>query len=204
MLVIRDIAVLVDWKRRMVEKGTFNIEDLTTKADSLERRLDKRLDGLTADLSQPLGQPPLVLGEQRDPEADRMDLNIRKVTHAFANAAKVYLHVLLQGPNPEAKDIARSVRDTLGSFTAFPDPKLLQNAVWPFCIAGCMATKEHRQAFTDLAITAGIHRDIFGTSWKAFEVMETCWRMRDESEADGKHCDWLDAMNRLGHQVLLI
>jgi hypothetical protein len=89
-----------------------------------------------------------------------MDLNIRRVAHAFANAAKVYLLVLLLGPDPEAKDIARSVRDTLSSLSVFPDPKLLRNTVWPFCIAGCMATKEQRQAFTDLAIAAGIHRDI--------------------------------------------
>jgi hypothetical protein len=67
-----------------------------------------------------------------------------------------------------------------------------------------MVSQGQRQAFRDLASAAGMHRDIFGTSWMALTVMEKCWSMRDEGRESQRSCDWLDAMKMLGYRILLI
>jgi hypothetical protein len=44
-----------------------------------------------------------------------------------------------------------------------------------------------------------------GNYWKAFEIIRECWRLREESNADeGRGMDWVNAMDSLRFQVLLV
>jgi C6 transcription factor Pro1 len=70
------------------------------------------------------------------------------------------------------------------ALNVLPAAELMRKVVWPFCIAGCMAAYDQEQSFRDLASAAKIGEHIFGTSWKAVEVMETCWIMRRSPRTD--------------------
>jgi hypothetical protein len=190
------------WKRENIEKGTFGVRELAVAADAIERRLEPRLDKITTELKHL--SSIAAFGDTKDSDDDKEEVLILRVTHAFANAAKVYLNVLVSGPNPEVTEIKDAVNATIKALSDFPDPKLLLHVVWPFCITGCMAAPGQRQAFRDLASASGVQKTAFGTSWRALEVMETCWAMRDDGREEWRNCDWLDAMETLGHKVLLI
>jgi len=200
--LVREIAVLTDWKRQMIEKELFSVKELVVRGDRIEQTLHARLQRLATEEFDPINAQSWHTSKETSSDL-RNDYVVKKVTQAFAQAAKVYLNVLISGPNPEIPEVAQSVERTLAALRELPEPRLLRHVVWPFCIAGCMATIGKRQSFIDLASVTGIHRDIFGTSWKALEVMETCWKMRDEG-ASRNGCDWLDAMTNMGQRILLI
>lgn len=64
-----------------------------------------------------------------------------------------------------------------------------------------MAAHDQEQSFRDLASAAKIDEHIFGTSWKALEVMETCWMMGKSPEKDQNGTDWYTAMKKLGSHI---
>lgn len=188
MVLIREIAVLWDWKRRTVERGVLRVRKLERETIDIERRLYDGLERLSE-------------GHSSSPNTrnDRGTV-VRRITHAYAHAAKVYLKVLVSGPNPDLPEIIESVSSTLTALETLPERQLLRNVVWPFCIASCMARDGQRQGIRDLASASGVHREVFGSSWRAVEVMEMCWKMRD----GGESCDWFNAMEALGYHVLLV
>jgi C6 transcription factor Pro1 len=204
MILVREIAVLSDWKRRMSEEGILNVLELAKRANFIRRPLDDRIDRLVAELGQNSDDPELSNKSSTPVYKKQKDHVIRKVTHAFAYAAKVYLCVVVSGPNPDLPEIVDSVSSTAAALRSLPDPQLIRKLAWPFCIAGSMAKGTQRQAFKDLASAAGIQENAFGSSWRAFEVMQTCWNMHDGVGNGQRNCDWLDAMKALGHHVLLV
>lgn len=200
MTIIREIAILEDWKRVMSREGVLSIRELARKADSIERRLVTEIGKLTGILSQVSN----LHGEPAMDSSYRRSIVTKRITHVFACAAQVYLHVVVSGPNPHLPEIHNSVTRALDAFTALPDPQLVRNVAWPFCISGCMAAPDQEQEFRDLAYKAKVDKHVFGTIWKAVDVMETCWLMRRSSKLDDKDCDWSTAMEKLGSHVLLI
>jgi hypothetical protein len=52
-------------------------------------------------------------------------------------------------------EIQNSVSNTLEAFRVLPDPTLLRNLVWPFCIIGCMASKKNEEFFNIAIKMAG-------------------------------------------------
>ena len=202
MTIIREIAVLEDWKKGMVSDGVLNVRELVRRAGDIEQRLEIG----TAKLTERLLQVSNRYGAYVKNYMDRCskDLVVSKITHVFACAAQVYLNVVVSGPNPKLPEVRECVARTLTALNALSAAELIRNVAWPFCIAGCMAAHDQEQNFRDLAFAAKIDEHIFGTSWKAMEVMETCWMMRRSLETDPNSTDWLAAMKKLGSHVLLV
>jgi hypothetical protein len=202
MVLIREIAVLSAWKRQMSEQGILSILELGKRAGDIERRLVPGIDKLVAKLDHVFDSSNL---DSSSEDKNRKDQVVNMVTHAFACAAKVYLYVTLSGPNPDLPEVSNSVSATAAALKAFPDSQLItRKLVWPFCIAGCMAKGYQRQAFRHLASSAGIKENVFGSSWRAFEAVQTCWDMHDGVGGERRNCDWLSAMKALGYHVLLV
>jgi len=200
MVLIREIAVLSDWKRQMSEQGILSMLELGKRAGDIEWRLVSGIDKLVAKLDQVFDSSNLGSSSEDKNGKDQ----VNNVTQAFACAAKVYLYVTVYGPNPGLPEVSNSVSETAAVLRSFPDSQFTRKLVWPFCIAGCMAKGYQRQAFRHLASSAGIDETVFGSSWRAFQVMQTCWDMHDGVRGERRDCDWLDAMKALGHHVLLV
>jgi C6 transcription factor Pro1 len=195
MVAIRETALLHDWRRNMNEGRRLNARELVERVEPLKRKLQAGI-AEAADLCR-------ADNDDSARNGGRENL-VRRVTNAFACGACVYLTVVVSEPDPGLPEMRANVSATLAALCALPDPKNLRSTVWPFCIAGCMATRDQQPAFEDLASRAGIDEDVFGRSWRALEVMKRCWRMRAVSGTKREKCGWLGAMESLGYRVLLV
>jgi C6 transcription factor Pro1 len=202
MILIREIAVLDDWKRRMMAGGVLSVRELVRKSGSIEERLETGIANLTANLTELVNSAKGVTADFH--EKISKHAIVKRATHAFACATRVYLNAVISGPNPNLLEIRDSVARTIDALAALPDPQLVRSVVWPFCIAGCMVGPDQEQSFRDLAFAAEINEKTFGTSWRALEVMETCWLVRQSPDINLNDCDWFGAMKRLGKHVLLV
>jgi hypothetical protein len=117
-------------------------------------------------------------------------------------AAFVYLHVIISGAFPNLPEIRHAVAQSMESFKALPDPQLVNNLIWPFCISGCMAVEEDQNFFKEFSLFGNPNDEKFGAS-KARVVMEECWRLRKLDPDSGK-VDWRAAMDGLGFEILLV
>jgi hypothetical protein len=54
--------------------------------------------------------------------------------------------------------------------------------VWPFCVAGCLA-EPAQEAHLRAVAKALQPPSVFGTIYKALEIMENVWRNRDAGDA---------------------
>jgi len=97
-----------------------------------------------------------------------------------------------------------NVTRTLAALNALPGAELIWNVVWQFCITGCMAAHDQEKNFRDLAYAAKIDEPYIGASWRAMEVMGTCWLMRRSPKPDSRGSNWFTAMKKLGSHVLLV
>jgi C6 transcription factor Pro1 len=202
MTTIREIAVLEDWKRQMEKDSVFSVRELVRRAGSIEQRLEAGVAAVIERLSQYSSHRGL--GKKNLSDTSSTSLVVSSITQTFACASRVYLNVLISGPNPNLPEMRESVSRTLAGLNALPDPQLIRNVVWSFCIAGCMAARDQEQSFKDLASAARIDQYTFGTAWKALEVMETCWMMRRLPGTEQNDCDWFSAMKTLGSHVILV
>jgi C6 transcription factor Pro1 len=203
MLIIRDIGVLDGWKKTRIAQNFPYIEELGIRANAIEHRL---YDGIQRSISV-LSQfgPSTASQELLSGGVDFKNINIHIVTHLYALSTRVYIHVIIHGPDCGSLPLQERVAQSIAAFHNLPDPKLLRSLVWPFCITGCMATSDEQQQFlTDICHSVTTNGGGVGTLKSALDVMEKCWEMRKEEGIKSQGCDWLRAMERLGNKVLLV
>lgn len=102
---------------------------------------------------------------------------------------------------PQLPPTIESVFQVINASKALPDPSLVHRLVWPFLISSCMAVKEIRSSFRDLAFAACLDCPSTGTAYTSLSVMEECWRLHDLKKWPVSS-DWLTAMRSLGVKVL--
>jgi hypothetical protein len=122
------------------------------------------------------------------------------ISLVFASAARIYLQVTFVGPDPEDPEIACAVSEVLKLIQDLSLSIPLGCLAWPFCIAGCMATSEHQQAFRELASHYRATHWAGGTLNEALLIMERCWRSKHEGSAN---INWYCAMKKMNCYPLL-
>lgn len=192
MILIAQISALEHWKRDMQKAGRLSVIELSTRGSEIAKLLNS---GLASQAMCTLAPTISKSPAQYSP----------LVTRIFALSALTYLHVVVSGAYPELTEIKASVSMTITTLSNLPVPHLLQNLVWPFCVTGCMASRDHEPLLNDLVMAAGEDAKCPGNYWKALEVMRECWRLREESKTDdGRGVDWVSSMESLGFKVLLV
>jgi hypothetical protein len=179
MVLIFDISVLDTWKKDSERGHRLSIAELAKRGAQIEERLNNKL----AEIS-----------------SQQTVFRSTEVTKIFALSALTYLHVVISGAHTELPEITESVSNTMAAFRALTDPKLLRCLVWPFCVTGCLASEGQQGFFRGLVSAAGVNEQTVGTCLVAFKLIEECWRIR---KTDSRNCDWVIAMNNLGHHALL-
>jgi hypothetical protein len=165
-----DVAVLVHRATIIKTSLEFHLEQLKGSPVATSEEKGSLLDILTADPSQhptpPASQTPLV-------------------TRVWAHAALLHLSIVVSGWQPFSCDVRYHVSQILELLThQTSPPAMLRTMGWPFCVAGCLAEPAQEARFRGL-VWALQPRSMFGTAWKALEVMEAVWRGRDtEGVAD--------------------
>ncbi|KAK9326943.1 hypothetical protein V1520DRAFT_376242 [Lipomyces starkeyi] len=95
-----------------------------------------------------------------------------EISKIFTLSANTYLRVVISGAHPELPEITESVSETVLAFKSLKDPRLLRNAIWLFCISGCLALEEQQSFFRDLVTAADIAQWTVGTCFEAFKIIE--------------------------------
>jgi hypothetical protein len=193
MIIILDISRLDNWKRESERSHKLSIAELAKRGAQIEERLKDKSVEIPVQETTPMRiLPRNTLRFLRS--------STTEITNIFALSALTYLHIVISGAYPELPEVGESVANTISAFKALTDPKLLRNLIWPFCVAGCLASEEQQSAFYDLISAAEIDEQTVGTCREAFKIVEECWRIRKKG---ARNCDWIFVMNSLGDHVLL-
>lgn len=190
LISIAKISKLALWRTEREERGLLSMVELFNRAAHIESALKR---GLAENLRS---------AELTGPIASKRAVSI--ITRIFASSALTYLHIVTYGAKPELHEIRDSVSMSITALTELPDPLLLRNIVWPFCVTGCMALKEQESAFSDLIIEAKLDVNTLGAEWKVFTILKECWKGRGRYSQVADGWPWCSAMSRLGYKVLLV
>ncbi|KAG4437135.1 hypothetical protein IFR05_007397 [Cadophora sp. M221] len=199
LLLIGEISSLDAWKKEQKKAGALSMMRLVQKASEIEQRLR---DGLIQ-LDNPNHSSrqasklsnPLAFFLPASPDISHL------LTKIWAYAAHIYLHTVVSGWQPASPEIRDNVTKLIISFQNLPSPSLLRTLVWPFCVAGCLATAQQESTFRDLVTSMG-PLQMFGTVRLALRIMEDVWRRRGSAELD---CwDVAACLRCVGHRVLLV
>jgi hypothetical protein len=194
MLLISQISALEEWKRECEANRCLSIKELSNRASSIETALDDFIKRNSLEL-----QAAIPILKMRSPTVIPVPasskLNSQVVSSVFALSAVTYLHTVVSGAHPGLDEIQKSVLRTMTVLGNLPDPALLCYMVWPFCVTGCLASKEIQGELRELAHSAGASKTGARGLWKSLQVIEASW--------DGGTRDWAAAMSRIGDKVLL-
>ncbi|KUJ10404.1 uncharacterized protein LY89DRAFT_596526, partial [Mollisia scopiformis] len=194
MMVIMEISILNKWKLSRERAGLLSTIDLARRAIKIETLLKSGLERMVKS-----EKPTSSFEEHWD--RNWVSRRTATVTKAFAYASRTYLHVVVSGAIPELPEIRESVSQTIEEFKRMLHPLEVESLTWPLCVTGCMATEGQRDFFADLMSSAKITESSSGQTWKAFQIVKECWRLRN---TDSGNVDWKSAMDSLGYRVLLI
>lgn len=199
-----DIFSLQDWMIQEEQNERLSIIELASRANAIHQRLAGIIDQLDVILA--LGSTKSRqfahctnlscsgrLGQcHRDAEND--------ITLAFAWASKLYLHVVISGPNPQVNEIRKAAVGLAEAFNNLADKKMLGYVPWPLCVMACFAEDDEMQVLDILVSGDGTSTSHRGICTEALSVAKECQRLRKE---EGRNCGWAVAMQNLQKYILL-
>ncbi|KAK8136783.1 hypothetical protein PG984_004723 [Apiospora sp. TS-2023a] len=213
VLLISEIATLDAWKKEMKAAGHCSMADLVQRAASIEQRLRSgiaQLDPIPIvcpascnSADQLAGHSFAALGVEALHDFDKLRTTPSHAlsTSIWAQAALLYLRVGISGLQPCQPEIRAGVADIVALFGALPSPLCLRTLVWPYAVAGCLATPDQEDFFRRLVDAMGVLQ-IFGAVKEALSVMSTVWQHRSCTNPDT--WDIAACFKVLGHTSLLV
>ncbi len=215
VLAIGQISALATWKRDAVAAKKLSVVDLVAQATPVEARLRCRLATMLAARTTTAAPsastsamnlmqlPPLHISPESHQHQMRAEEDGSTVNIAWGHAALLYLHVVVNGWQPEADAVREAVDAVLALLQALPTPTCLRVVVWPFCVAGCLARRGQEPEFRRLVAAIG-PLDVFGSVKEAMGIMEAVWARRDAIEGSGGDWDLAMCFNVLGRSAFLV
>jgi hypothetical protein len=135
------------------------------------------------------------------------------MTHLFAVATATYLHVVVDGFNPNLPEIRHNLNRAVDAFACLPHVSLLRRLMWPLCLTGCLADpKLDEQRFFKEMLTSAIaiaerDRRQLATAHdcsQALRLLERVWQWRLEGSIEQGELDLVTVMKILGTPLLLV
>lgn len=202
MIFISRISALARWKSEQQRFGRLSLKELTARSTEIEKGLNEGLARNLESIGKPISHPESAACQRLGVASSKTNLVLTRI---FAWSALTYLHITVSGAHPSLPEIQDSVAQTFEAFRYLPDPTLLRNLVWPFCVTGCMASKQDEEWFYIVMKVAEREGEgCPGNLWKAWEIVQECWRMRANQGGEGRGIDWVDVMEKLDIQILLV
>ncbi|KAI0192574.1 fungal-specific transcription factor domain-containing protein [Xylaria flabelliformis] len=186
LLQIGEISALDAWKQQCKRDGSLDVMELVHQATVIKRSLESQLTHIEAQQITSAGEYKSVLDiltadENSRPGATKNQTYL--VTQVWGHAALLYLFVVVSGWQPANSEVRHHVSRIIELLSShISQPSLLRTMTWPFSVAGCLAEpmqEAHFRAMTEKLKPPSV----FGTVYKAFEMMEKVWRRRDTGDA---------------------
>ena len=203
LYAIAEILRLDLWKKQAAKDGPLNYIELVSKGTKIEQCLKRILADCQISrigLSSTGEYPGLDICEETWWDAVDPSHEESLVNTVLANAALVYLYVVLSGAYPALPDINGCVRKNLSFLRWLINrdstcSSLLPRLLWSLCISGCMAVESDQLSFKNLINAAGekisISKFFPERIATAAAIMQRCWIMRTEQSSD--EVDWIAA-----------
>ncbi|RMJ17065.1 hypothetical protein CDV36_003285 [Fusarium kuroshium] len=196
-LSIADIVELDLWKKKAKKSGAFSLMDLIQRASRITQDLD---NGLASSSSSDNARNKDGIFSMFNPlRGQSIDHDI--VTRIWANSAKLYLLVVLSGWQPGSNEIREIVSKNLDLLKSLPSPSWLLALAWPFCVTGCLVTKEQEGIVCDIYEATEPLKNI-GPISEAIGIMRRVWEQREG--LIGETWDMASCFGSMGRTVLLI
>jgi C6 transcription factor Pro1 len=201
MLQIAAIAALDVWKKSMRKAGQLDVMELVARASVIKQALLGNIARLDAVANPPMTNSPLDLFTRYNDQLPPIPGGRTAfITRGWAQAALLYLSVVVSGWQPMSAGIRENVVRTLAVLERMPAPELLRTMVWPFCIVGCLAAPGEEGRLRAMA-DALVPQQLFSAVRKALEIMENVWKLRDELAVD---TDFAMCVRSVGYVTLLV
>jgi hypothetical protein len=200
MILIAQISELSTWKTSQQGAERLSTEELISRGAEIERKLHCALEDINRRTNSPDVYSEASPGQKIGIPPSNLNLLITRI---FAFSALTYLYCTISSANPSVPKLHSSVTSSIEVFKELKDASMLRNLVLPFCITGCMASKEQEDFFRERMLWLGKEEGFSGFSGnlrKGWDVIRECWRLR----AEGEEVNWVRAMESLGFQVLLV
>jgi hypothetical protein len=126
------------------------------------------------------------------------------ITEVYVNATLVYMHVVLSGAHPEVLDIRKAVDSTITAIKTLAHAKLVRRLAWPICVAASVAESRHEEFFNKLEQGMRGDQDGSVSVLRALAVARECQRLRQENLNSTATFDWIDELESLGEQWILL
>lgn len=188
------ISTLDAWRKNQEKDGRLSMAELVKRGAQIERVLKERL--ATISHHNPHRTRRLSGMTPRIPRTASAE-----ITKVYALSALTYLHVVVSGALPSLPEITESVSSTITAFKDLSDANLMQNLVWPFCVTGCLASKEQESVIYALVTVESMDERTFRVFQTLLKLIEKC---RKERKAGLVNHDWASAINSMEHRVLLV
>ncbi|KAI8674446.1 Zn(2)-C6 fungal-type domain-containing protein [Fusarium keratoplasticum] len=199
-LSIADIVELDLWKKNAKKSGAFSLMDLIQRASKITQDLD---DGLisssSSDSDRNARKKDGIFSVFNPQRGQFIDHHI--VTRIWANSARLYLLVVLSGWQPGSSEIREIVTKNLDLLKNLPSPSWLLALAWPFCVTGCLVTKEQECAVCDIYEATEPLKNI-GPISEAMGIIRRVWEQREG--LIGETWDMASCFGSMGRTVLLI
>jgi hypothetical protein len=199
MRLIWEIATFAEWKTRLEGGGGVSMWEVVCRGSEIKRQLETNLvtsSGYTSGTT--------LMDVMTATSENASKPLVREITRIFANAALVYLEVIISGPHPDLPEIRQGVSKTMAALDTLRDKDLVRNLLWPVCIAGCMATAEYESYWRNLLSDVSQDQWSFGRPRNVLKIMEKCWLLRKCELETVVAVDWMTAMRNLDMRVLLV
>ncbi len=184
-----ELGRLKEWQTKSRNAGRIGLEktDLMFAAKGTESELRKWL----------------LPNQNQDQIADAPLDPAESITSIFANAALVYLCVLLAETVADLPKVCDGVCGSLVALENLPDKSLLGILAWPLCITGCMATGWQRDVINKIFLGASEVPVMQAKNLvRCRSIIDECWRLRAK-DLEAEQSTWAEAMRSLDFRILL-
>jgi len=200
IIAIGEIAALAKWKKDAKSNGSLSVMELARRAMRIEASLDKgilRLETRSSESVNPkqnrspswYGRPPPLISSQT-------------ASSIWAQAALIYLAVVVSGWQPSNAAIRTGVRRTISLLLPIKSPSHLQAFKWPFVVAGCLAEPGEEQHQFMAILRSNNEMGMYGVMTEARDILLKTWEKRCTFDRDG--WEMASCFRILGFPVLLM
>ncbi|KAL0953251.1 hypothetical protein HGRIS_004503 [Hohenbuehelia grisea] len=208
LLALAETAALAHWKAKKQAEGALSVRELVRRGDEIEATLRANVSELsitsTSDAEAPLhagltGSTENNAG-QGSPVFPGEDMR-RLVADVFRESAALYIHSVVNDPNPGVPEISAAVDTVVHLLQQLPASDIDRALVLPICLAGCLTDNSPLRDFLKGRLQT--RDEGFGNVMQTRLLMESVWRKRD---VGGGVVDWRHIAGERGpsHVPLLV
>ncbi|KAI8933693.1 hypothetical protein NX059_009411 [Plenodomus lindquistii] len=194
-----DVYLLRDWKRRMRAAGLLSLWELTSKANTIQVDLEKRMASNMTLLSK--SKEDLKQQKDRSLQSGQCHYDIYVINHTFACAVSMLLEVIVSGAYPRLPEVKHKAGRALEALKNIKDARLLEVIGWPLFVVGCVVEEEWHDFFRQL-LSSQMRNSV--SHCGLLDLLEECWKSRVSGEVKDDNFDFSHLRVHKSRNVLIV